>query len=151
LLQRNPETMKPLCQREPATSDNTNCVWEAERRSRLLPCAASEWAKTRVPRRRGVVPSDRPASEHGIWSRCRARLGPIRWGDHAVHKFENSERSKKKSRQLKFNTPLFSGFIFIFHFVLFYVIKFLIIAILLLLKLSLLNFLLLLKFLIVTI
>jgi len=26
----------------------------------------------------GWVPSDRPASEHGIWSRCRARLGPIR-------------------------------------------------------------------------
>ncbi len=91
------------------------------------------------PKTGGVVPSDRPASEHGIWSRCRARLGPIRWGDHAVHKFENSERSKKKSRQLKFNTPLFSGFIFIFHFVLFYVIKFLIIAILLLLKLSLLK------------
>jgi hypothetical protein len=41
------------------------------------------------PKTGGVVPSDRPASEHGIWSRCRARLGPIRWGDHAVHKFEN--------------------------------------------------------------
>lgn len=75
------------------------------------------------PKTRGMVPSDRPASENGIWSRCRARLGPIRWGDHAVHKFEISERSqkkKKRSRRLKFITPLFSGFIFWFYFLFYY-------------------------------